>query len=81
MKRNFVTKQGAAAGIIVGVATVAYITISKSTIGTLFPSLPQGIQDINVGIIALILNLVAMTIVSLATKGDVSAGDKKVQAA
>ncbi len=40
MKNNFVTKQGAFAGIIASVATVAYITLSGSSIGTLFPSLP-----------------------------------------
>lgn len=81
MKRNFVTKQGAAAGIIAGVATVTYITVSKSTIGTLFPFLPQSVQDLNVGIIALIVNLVVMTVVSLVTKSNVSIDDKKVRAA
>jgi SSS family solute:Na+ symporter len=80
-KRNFVTKQGAAAGIIAGVATVAYITISKSTIGTLFPSLPQAVQDLNVGIIALIINVVVMSVVSLATKGSISVDNKKSQVA
>ncbi|MFY0542872.1 sodium:solute symporter family protein [Brevibacillus sp. H7] len=79
--RNFVTKQGAAAGIIAGVATVAYITISKSTIGTLFPSLPQAVQDLNVGIIALIINVVVMSVVSLATKGSISVDNKKSQVA
>ncbi|QPA32317.1 sodium:solute symporter family protein [Thermaerobacillus caldiproteolyticus] len=66
-KNNFVTRQGAFAGIIAGVATVAYITISGTTIGTLFPSLPQAIQDLNVGIVALIANIVVMTVVSLVT--------------
>jgi solute:Na+ symporter, SSS family len=67
-KRNFVTKQGAFIGILAGVLTVAYITISNSTIGTLFPSLPQAVKDLNVGIIALVVNVVVMTVVSLVTK-------------
>jgi len=68
MKNNFVTKQGAFAGILTGVLTVAYITISGTTVGSLFPFLPQAIKDFNVGIIALIINLVVLTAVSLATK-------------
>lgn len=68
MRRNFVTKFGAAAGILSGVATVAYITVSKTTIGTLFPSLPQAAKDLNVGIVALIVNVVVLVIVSLATR-------------
>ena len=69
MPNNFVTKYGAAAGIAVGVVLVAYITITGSTIGTLFPFLPQAIQDINVGIIALLANVAVMVAVSLATRG------------
>ncbi|MDQ0201291.1 Na+/proline symporter [Neobacillus ginsengisoli] len=46
MRNNFVTKQGAFAGIIMGEATVAYITLSKTTIGTLFPLLPHWVKDI-----------------------------------
>ncbi|GKU83111.1 sodium:solute symporter [Niallia sp. NCCP-28] len=68
MKNNFVTKQGAFAGILTGVLTVAYVTISGTTIGSLFPFLPQAIQDFNVGIIALIINLVVLIVVSFATR-------------
>lgn len=68
MKNNFVTKQGAAAGMVLGLGIVAYITITKSTIATLFPSLPQAVKDLNVGIVALIANVVIMVIVSLLTR-------------
>jgi SSS family solute:Na+ symporter len=78
MKKNFVTKQGAFAGIIMGEITVAYITLSKSTLGTLFPLLPQWVKDINVGIIALIINVVVMTVVSMVTKND-SVSKKKTE--
>ncbi|WP_144549849.1 sodium:solute symporter [Bacillus sp. X1(2014)] len=67
-KKNVVTKAGAFAGIAVGVFTVAYITISASTVGTLFPELPQFVKDLNVGVIALIINLVVTFAVSFVTK-------------
>jgi solute:Na+ symporter, SSS family len=67
-KKNVVTKAGAFAGIAVGVFTVAYITISASTVGTLFPALPQFIKDLNVGVIALVINLVVTFVVSFVTK-------------
>ncbi|MCZ8493287.1 sodium:solute symporter family protein [Priestia megaterium] len=67
-KNNFVTKQGAAWGIVAGIIVVAYITISGSTIGTLFPSLPQQMKDINVGFIALLVNFIVMWGVSMLTK-------------
>ncbi|GAA4726755.1 sodium:solute symporter family protein [Brevibacillus fulvus] len=75
-KRNFVTKQGAAAGIIVGVATVAYITVSNSTIGTMFPFLPQVLKDLNVGIVAMVVNVIAMILVSLVTRSSAVESDQ-----
>ncbi|MDN4525839.1 sodium:solute symporter family protein [Fictibacillus fluitans] len=68
MKNNFVTKAGAFAGIGSGVATVAYVTITGETVGTIFPFLPQAIQDFNVGIIAMIVNLIVLCAVSAFTK-------------
>ncbi|MEK1831814.1 hypothetical protein AAAC51_31840 [Priestia megaterium] len=55
-------------GIVAGIIVVAYITISGSTIGTLFPSLPQQMKDINVGFIALLVNFIVMWAVSMLTK-------------
>lgn len=79
-KKPFVTKPSVFAGIIVGVATVLYITISGETIATLFPSLPSVIQDLNVGIIALGLNLIVTLVVTLLTpnKSQVSTKTKTV---
>lgn len=79
MKNNFVTKQGAAAGMVFGVATVAYITITKTTMGALFPSFPQALQDLNVGIIALIINAAVMVIISLLTKKMASQSNEKAE--
>ena len=67
-KRNPVTAAGAFAGIGVGVATVAVITINHYTIGGLFPELPQWIKDLNIGIVALVLNVVALIAVSVLTQ-------------
>ena len=77
-KKNFINKYGAIAGIICGLAIVTYITISQSTIGTLFPSLPQAAKDLNVGIIALAVNFIVMMVVSLAFKKLVVAEVKPV---
>lgn len=62
------TKQGAFAGIITGVGAVSYITVTETTIGTLFPALPQAAKDLNVGIVALLLNVTVMIAVSLVTR-------------
>ncbi|MFB1097954.1 sodium:solute symporter [Terribacillus sp. JSM ZJ617] len=67
-KRSFINKYGAAAGIIAGLAVVAYITTSQTTLVDLIPSLPQSWNDVNTGIIALIVNCIVMVLVSLATQ-------------
>ena len=54
----------AIAGIVVGELTVAVLTLSNTTLATLLPSFPHGITDLNVGVIALTLNVTAMVIVS-----------------
>ena len=69
MPNNFVTKWGAAAGIVAGVVTVTYVTVMGTTIGSLFPFLPQAVADTNIGIIALLVNLVVLVAVSFATGG------------
>jgi len=67
-KRNFINKYGAAAGILAGLATVAYITTSQKTLLDLIPSLPHEWNDLNTGIIALAVNCVVMVIMSLVTR-------------
>ncbi len=68
MARNPMTKQGAGAGIVVGVAAVAYITITHSSFVSLLPFLPAKANDVNVGFAALTLNVLAAAAVSLATR-------------
>ena len=51
-----------------GLLVVAYITLSGSNIATMFPSFPQSIKDLNVGIVALLINMIVMFVVSGFTK-------------
>ncbi|GLS43207.1 sodium:solute symporter family protein [Methylobacterium brachythecii] len=66
--RNPLTKEGAAAGIVAGVGTVAATAIGGHTMTSLFPALPGAIQDVNIGAVALVLNVVVALLVSLATR-------------
>jgi solute:Na+ symporter, SSS family len=68
-ERNPVTKEGAFAGIVAGVATVVYFTLTHQTIGKLWPSLPDLVKDINVGVVALLVNVIVLAVVSAATAG------------
>ena len=67
-RNNWVTREGAAAGIVAGVATVAAVSLTHTTIGTLFPSLPAGIKELNVGSVALAVNIVVLIALSAGTK-------------
>jgi solute:Na+ symporter, SSS family len=68
MARNPMTKLGATAGILAGVAVVAYVTLTQSTFVTLFPFLPATANDVNIGFAALIVNVIVSVVVSLATR-------------
>ncbi len=65
--RNPATAEGAMAGIVVGVATVAVMTATHLTLAGLFPALPGVIQDLNVGIVAMALNVAVLAGVSALT--------------
>ena len=66
--RNWVTKQGAFAGIVAGVAVVAYTTLAHASIAQWFPFLPDKLKDVNIGLVALALNIVVLVVVSAATQ-------------
>ena len=66
--RNFATREGAGAGIVAGVATVAIVSLTGANFHTL-SWLPPEIQDLNIGIVALVVNVVVLVVVSLATRG------------
>lgn len=62
------TRHGAFAGIVAGEATVAYLTLSGATMTTLFPGWPAVVTDLNIGIVAMVVNVVVLAAVSLATR-------------
>ena len=68
LPRNPATREGAFAGIVVGAGTVVYFTLSGTTIAKLLPGLPEVVRDLNVGTAALLLNIVALVVVSAVTK-------------
>jgi SSS family solute:Na+ symporter len=63
-----VSASAALAGILAGELTVASITISGASIATLAPSVPQAVKDLNVGIVALAVNVVVIALVALVTR-------------
>ncbi len=74
MGNDFATKWGAAAGILVGVGIVTYLTIAGLTLRAIFPFLGS-MGDINVGIVALLVNIVILVAVSLATRASTVADE------
>ena len=62
------TREGAFAGILIGVLVAAWLTFTHASVGSLLPFLPQAIKDLNVGIIALALNVATLAVVSAVTQ-------------
>ncbi len=77
----YATRQGALAGILAGEATVAYLTITGATMATLFPEWPEVVRDLNVGIVALVVNVVVLGVVTFATRERARAAVEAVPAA
>ncbi|MGI8717863.1 MAG: sodium:solute symporter family protein [Lapillicoccus sp.] len=69
LRRNPVTAWGAAAGMLVGVGVVSYVIIAKRSVGSLMPFLPEWAATLNVGIVALVANVLALAVVSMLTRG------------
>jgi solute:Na+ symporter, SSS family len=66
--RNRVTKQGAFCGIAVGVLVVTVTTLMHLSVGQLLPFLPDTLKDVNIGFVALTLNVIVLAIVSAVTQ-------------
>ena len=58
------TRVGSMAGIVAGVATIAWSSLSGTTLAKLFPSWPSVITDLNIGIVAMSVNIVVLLVVS-----------------
>ncbi|MFD4841373.1 sodium:solute symporter [Achromobacter sp. NPDC058515] len=80
LRNNPVTKAAAFASITVGVATVAWVSLTKSSVAALFPFLPDALKDLNVGIVALTLNLITLALVTMLTRKAADARDVAVRA-
>ncbi|HEY1383577.1 MAG TPA: sodium:solute symporter family protein, partial [Dongiaceae bacterium] len=52
----------------VGIATVAATSLTHTTMASLFPTLPEALRDLNIGIVALVLNIVTLAVVSAAAR-------------
>jgi SSS family solute:Na+ symporter len=64
-----VSAGAALAGIVAGELTVASVTISGASVATLAPSLPQMVKDLNVGVVALVVNVFVLALVTLVARG------------
>jgi SSS family solute:Na+ symporter len=68
MRVRWVTSAGAIAGIVAGEATVAVVTLGNVKLPALLPTWPASITDLNIGVIALLLNVLTMCVVSAAQR-------------
>lgn len=67
-ERPWATRTGAMAGILAGVLVVAGLSLSGTTLAKLAPSWPAVITDLNVGIVALVVNAAVLGVVSALTR-------------
>jgi SSS family solute:Na+ symporter len=72
-ERPLATTAGAIAGILAGEATVAWLSLGGVTLAKLFPAWPPAVTDLNIGIVALVVNAIVVLVVSAATRPRVSA--------
>jgi SSS family solute:Na+ symporter len=61
--------RAALAGIVAGEMTVAAVSLSGASLATLLPEWPPVVTDLNVGVVALVVNIIVMMVVTLATRG------------
>ncbi|MFJ5766352.1 sodium:solute symporter [Lysinibacillus sp. NPDC093210] len=68
LKKNPFTVQGVFVGIIVGVAIVGWQAATGTNLSKLFPTWPSYLQDINIGFLALGVNIFVSLTVSVFTR-------------
>jgi SSS family solute:Na+ symporter len=76
-RRPLASAAGAFAGIVAGELTVAWMSLSGASVASRMPWAPQVVKDLNVGIVAVAVNVAVLAVVSLATRrpAPVLAGD------
>jgi SSS family solute:Na+ symporter len=67
-ERPWPTRAGAFAGILAGELTVAWQTMTGMTVARMFPGAPEVVQDLNVGFVALAVNLLVLIMVTAMTR-------------
>ncbi|WP_425825896.1 sodium:solute symporter family protein [Streptomyces fractus] len=67
-RRNPVTTAGAWAGVCTGVAIVSWTTLTDATSASLLPWAPRPVQDLDVGVVAMVANILVLAVVSAATR-------------
>ena len=73
-ERPLATRAGAIAGVLAGEATIASLQLSGTTLAKAFPSWPTVITDLNIGVVALIVNIAVLLAVSAVTRRPAAAG-------
>lgn len=68
LPNNPVTRIAAFASIIAGEATVALLSVTKSTVADILPFLPHALKDLNIGIVALLVNVMTLVIATIITR-------------
>ena len=66
-----ISSRAALAGIAAGELTVAAVTLSGVSLATLLPGWPAVITELNVGVVALVVNVLVTSVVASFTRGDV----------
>ncbi len=64
-ERPRISTAAALSGIVAGELTVAAVTLSGTSVGTLAPRLPQFAKDLNIGVIALLVNVTCILLVTV----------------
>ena len=62
------TRAGAIAGILAGEIVVGAITVSGTTLAKLLPGWPSAVTDLNIGVVALGVNVLVLLVVSAMTR-------------
>ncbi len=62
--RPRISAAAALSGIVAGEATVAVVTLTGTSVTTLAPWLPQFARDLNIGVVALLVNVMVVGVVS-----------------
>ena len=63
-----ITARAALAGILAGEVTVAAITLSGASLATLLPGWPAVLTELNVGVVALLVNVAVILLVSMTSR-------------